>query len=421
MSFATSLSGLTANQQKLNVIGNNLANINTIGFKASTVNFSDLVSQSVGGTSLNPAQVGLGVTLGSISPNFSAGGFDSSSISTNVALQGNGFFIVGSDEEQSFTRAGNFSFSADGKLITADGLPVQGYTNTDPVTGSIISNGPLSEIVIPPGTLLAGEATTRVQTVSNLNAEATVGQTFATSLEIIDSLGSKHVATITYTNTAPGKWNYDITVPGEDVVGGTAGTPKSLLAAPGSVEFDNSGVLTKVNGVNPPADVTVPGPAWANGSAVTNFVWDIVLPTGSATLSGYSSPSVTTLTSANGSTPGSIDSVTVSKTGEIIASFGAGKTKVVAQLAIATFNNPQGLNKLGANRFGIGSAAGFPNIGAAGTGGRGTVIGNMLEQSNVDIALEFTQMILAQRGYQANAKSITTADEVLTETLQLKR
>ena len=422
MSFSSSLSGLSANQQQLNVIGNNLANLNTIGYKSSIVSFSDLVSQSVGGTSVNPMQIGLGVATGSISPNFSQGGFDATGVATNVAIDGNGFFIVGKGDDQSYTRAGNFSYSSDGTLITADGLPVQGYTSTDPVTSAIVSNGPLSSIVIPPGTLLQGTPTTEFTTVSNLNAASTAGETFATSFQLIDTLGSTHIATITYTNTGPGAWDYDITVPGEEVTGGTLGTPRSILSAPGTIGFDNTGVLTAVDGVTPPANVSITGPAWANGAAATNFSWDVILKNGGgSTLTGFTSPSGTSLTSANGSTAGSIDAVTIDKTGQVIASFGAGKTKIVAQLALATFNNPQGLQKVGSNRFGLGEAAGFPNIGAAVTGGRGSIIGNELEQSNVDIAHEFTQMILAQRGYQANAKSITVADEILTDTLQLKR
>jgi len=422
MSFSSSLSGLNANQQQLNVIGNNLANLNTIGYKSSTVTFSDLVSQSVGGSSVNPMQVGLGVATGSISPNFSQGGFDATGVATNVAIDGNGFFIVGMGDDQSYTRAGNFSFASDGTLITADGLPVQGYTDTDPVTAQIIANGPLSSIVIPPGTLLQGKPTTEFTTVTNLNAAATAGDTFSTSFQLIDTLGSTHIATLNYTKTVPGHWTYNITVDGSEVTGGTAGTPKSILSAPGSIAFDNTGVLTSVNGVTPPANVAIAGPAWANGAAGTSFTWDIVLANGGgSTLTGFTSPSGTSLTNANGSTAGSISSISIDKTGQVIASFGAGKTKIVAQLALASFNNPQGLMKVGTNRFGLGAAAGFPNIGAAVTGGRGSIIGNELEQSNVDIAREFTQMILAQRGYQANAKSITVADEILSDTLNLKR
>lgn len=420
MGFSASLSGLNASQQKLNVIGNNLANINTVGFKASAVQFSDLVSQSVGGSSVNPMQVGLGVTTGAISPVFTQGGFDNTGIATNVAIQGSGFFVVGAGNDQSYTRAGNFSFDANGMLVTADGLPVQGYTTIDPLTGSIITGGALSSIVIPPGALLSPIATTQFQTVSNLDAAAAVGDTFTSSVQLVDSLGTTHVATITYTNTGNGAWSYDVTVPGDDVTGGTPGTPFSLLAAPGTLTFNGSGVLTTVNG-GAPADVVVTGPAWANGANPGAFTWDIVLANGNANLSGFDSASATSSVSANGTTAGTIDAVSINSEGELVASFGAGKSAVVAQLALATFNNAQGLVKLGANRYGASDAAGQANIGGANSGGRGSVVGNTLEQSNVDIAQEFTQMILAQRGYQANSKSITVADEVLQDTLALKR
>lgn len=420
MGFSASLSGLSASQQKLNVIGNNLANINTVGFKASAVQFSDLVSQSVGGSSVNPMQVGLGVTTGAISPVFTQGGFDNTGIATNVAIQGSGFFVVGAGNEQSYTRAGNFSFDANGMLVTADGLPVQGYTTLDPLTGNIVAGGALSSIVIPPGALLNPIATTQFQTVSNLDASAAVGDTFTSSVQLVDSLGTTHVATISYTNTGNGAWTYDVTVPGDEVTGGTLGTPFSLLAAPGTLTFDGSGVLTGVD-AGAPADVVLTGPAWANGANPGTFNWDIVLANGNSTLSGFDSASATSSVSANGTTAGTIDAVSINSDGELVASFGAGKSAVVAQLALATFNNAQGLVKLGANRYGASDAAGQANIGGANSGGRGSVVGNTLEQSNVDIAQEFTQMILAQRGYQANSKSITVADEVLQDTLALKR
>jgi len=421
MSFSASLSGLAASQQKLNVIGNNLANINTVGFKASAVQFSDLVSQSVGGSSVNPMQVGLGVTTGAISPIFTQGGFDNTGIATNVAIQGAGFFVVGNGNDQSYTRAGNFAFNASGMIVTADGVPVQGYTQLDPTTGEVITGGALSNIVIPPGSLLNPIASTSFQTVSNLDASAKVGDTFTSSVQLVDSLGTTHVATITYTNTGVGAWSYDITVPGEEVTGGTAGTPKSILAAPGTLTFNGAGVLTAINGTTPPADVTLTMPAWKNGATAGTVKWDVVMENGNMALSGFDSPSATTSVSATGTTAGTIDQISINSKGDLVASFGAGKSMVVAKIAIATFNNQLGLVKLGANRFGASDAAGQPNIGGAGTGGRGTVVGNTLEQSNVDIAQEFTQMILAQRGYQANSKSITVADEVLQDTLALKR
>jgi len=418
MGFSSSLSGLNVNQQKLNVIGNNLANINTIGFKASTVQFMDLVSQSVGGSSANPMQVGLGVMTGSISPSFKQGGIENTGVPTNVAIQGNGFFVVGDPNNRSYTRAGDFSFNADGMLVTADGLPVQGFTAVDPLTGEIITTGQPASIVVPPGVLRAPKATTQFGTVSNLNSAAIVGAEFTASVQIYDALGSPHVATITYTNTGAGAWDYSITVPGEEVTGGTAGTPEEI--ANGNLAFDGTGQLDTVDGAAA-ADIEVTGPAWANGAGVTNFTWALLDANDVASLTGFAGPSATSSVTQNGSAAGTINSISINSEGEILATFGTGSSVSVGQLAMANFNNPQGLVKLGSNRFGESASAGIPNVGVAGTGGRGSLIGSSLEQSNVDIAQEFTQMILAQRGYQANSKSITVADELLVETLNLKR
>jgi flagellar hook protein FlgE len=418
-SFSASLSGLNANQQKLAVIGNNLANINTIAFKASTVSFSDLVSQSVGGPGANPAQIGLGVAVGSITPTFTQGSIENTGISTHVAIQGPGFFVVGDSGSRAYTRAGNFSFDANGVLVTFDGQPVQGYSTPDPVTGLIQTSGQPTAIIIPPGVLRPPVATTLFSTTSNLDAGAPVGATFTTSVQTYDALGDPHVLSIVYEKTAVGAWDYTISVDGADVTGGTPGTAEVL--ATGSVEFGPDGLLTDVDGAAA-ADVTITSPAWANGAAPTDFVWDLVGADGTPSVTGYSSASATSSITQNGVEPGAVSSIiSIDNEGRLLASFGLGRTVTVAQIALATFNNPQGLVKLGTNLWSESEAAGNPSIGTAGTGGRGTLIGSALEQSNVDIAQEFTQMILAQRGYQANSKSITVADELLLETLNLKR
>jgi len=415
MGFSASLSGLNANQQKLSVIGNNLANINTVAFKSSSVQFMDLVSQSVGGSSANPMQVGLGVTTGAISPNFTQGGLENTGVNTHVAIQGRGFFVIGNgSNDRSFTRAGDFSFDANGRMVNSEGLAVQGYTAVDPVTGNLITTGQPSDIVVPPGVLRAPGPTTLFGTVSNLNASAVVGDTFTASVQIFDALGDAHVATVTYTNTGPGAWGYDISVDGGEVTGGTVGTPVSL--GTGNITFSATGALTA-----PAADVVVTSPAWANGAAPTNFTWDLIDANGTPSLTGYAAPSATSSITQNGYAAGTINPITIDAAGRIQATIGTGRTIVIAQLAIASFNNPQGLVKLGSNRFGESEASGIPNVGIASTGGRGSVFGSALEQSNVDIAQEFTQMILAQRGYQANSRSITVADELLVETLNLKR
>jgi flagellar hook protein FlgE len=419
-SFSAGLSGLNANGTYLSVIGNNLANINTVGYKSSVVTFSDLVSQTVGGESLDPMQVGLGVTTGSISPVFSQGAIENTREATNVAIQGGGFLVVAdSDGSQAYTRAGAFSFDKDGKLVTPDGHFVQGWSTNDPLTGLIQATGVPGDLSVPPGILRAPLATSTFTTETNLDANAATGSTFSASVQIFDALGSPHVATITYTKqAAAGSWNYAVTVPGDDVAGGTPGTPTSV--GTGNLTFNSSGLLGTENGAAP-ADITLALPAWRNGAAASSLSWNVVEPDGSATLSGYAITSATSSIRQNGSAPGTMDNITIGPDGTITATFGAGQAVNIGQLALATFNNPKGLVKLGSSLYGVSAAAGIPNVGVAGTGGRGTLIGSALEQSNVDIAQEFTQMILAQRGYQANSKTITVSDELLVDTLNLKR
>ncbi len=412
-SFSAGLSGLSANAAYLNVIGNNLANINTLGYKSGTVSFGDMVSRTVGGTSVNPMQVGLGVLTGAISPVFSQGAIETSREVTNAAIQGNGFFVVRGEGGNAYTRAGNFSFNADGELVTPDGWRVQGYTDVDPNTGKVVATGGLSDIVMPPGVLRDPVATTNVRTLINLDATAPVtgGVDFTSSFKVYDALGSAHAVTVDFQKTAAGAWTYTATVPQADVDGGTG----VFQLASGSMTFDGVGRLT-----SPTAGVQLTSPAtWANGAAGANITWDIAGTPPAIT--SYASPSATSSITQNGSPVGQVTSVSIDPDGRVMATFGAGETVAVAQLALANFNNPKGLVKLGANRFGEGEAAGVANIGTAGTGGRGTLVGSALEQSNVDIAQEFTQMILAQRGYQANSRTITVSDEVLVETLQLKR
>jgi flagellar hook protein FlgE len=414
-SFSAGLSGLNANAQALSVIGNNLANINTVGYKASMVTFQDLVSQTVGGASINPAQVGLGVGLGTVSPIFSQGAIESSRVATHVAVQGGGFFVLDGGNGRSFSRAGNFSFDSNGTLSSPDGQFVQGYTAIDPLTGLLITSGQTTKVIVPPGVMRPPTPSTMFQAVTNLDANAVVGGTYGTAIQIYDALGAAHVMTMTYTNTGPGAWTYDLSVEGAEVSGGTPGLPTSL--GTGSIGFDATGKL-----VAPPADVVIATPAWANGAAASSLTWDVLSGTSiTATLTGYATASATSSISQNGAPAGIITDISIDPSGRINATFGAGQTVVMGQLAMASFNNPQGLVKLGANRYGESEASGLSNVGVAGTGGRGTLIGNALEQSNVDMAQEFTQMILAQRGYQANSKTITVSDQLLVDTINLKQ
>ena len=419
-SFSAALSGLNSNSIYLSVIGNNLANINTIGFKSSSVTFKDLVSQTLklGGGGGNPVQIGLGVITGTVSPVFSQGAIESTREPTNVAIQGDGFFVVGKDGGFAYTRAGDFSFDAAGRLVASDGDPVQGWTQVDPVTGDIIATAQPGDIVVPPGVLRDPVATTEFQTVTNLDADAPVGATFTTTFQIIDSLGAAHLATITYTNTGPGAWDYDITVPGDEITGGTPGTPFNI--ATGDVTFDALGALATVNG-GAVADVNIVTPTWVNGAAATTMDWDLVDLNANAFITGFATESATASIFQNGATAAKLQSISVDGDGNLVGTFGSGQTVKLAQLAMAVFNNPKGLFKIGANLYGEAQPAGIANIGTPNSGGRGSLIGSALEQSNVDIALEFTRMILAQRGFQANSRTITVSDELLLETLNLKR
>jgi flagellar hook protein FlgE len=432
-SFSAGLSGLNAFSSWLGVIGNNLANMNTIGYKSSGVSFQDLVSQTMSGSGNNPTQVGLGVALGQISPIFSQGAIESTRESTNAAIQGGGFFVVNGSAGESYTRAGNFSFDSNGVLVTTDGSRVQGWTATDPVTGAILATGPTSDITVTPGALRAPVATTQFSTLSNLNSGAAVGNTFTTSVQMYDSLGQSHVMSVTYTKAATvspaaANWSVRVEVPGADVTGGTVGTPFSVLA--GSLSFDATGRMSSFTPTSPAtgggtgatmADVAFATPIWRNGAAASSLSWDIVNAAGTPSITGYAAASATSSISQNGGAAGMLDNVSIAADGTIYASFGSGQSVAVGQLALANFNNPKGLMKQGSNLYSASQAAGIASVGTAGTGGRGSLIGSAIEGSNVDIAQEFTSMILAQRGYQANSKSITVSDELLQETLNLKR
>jgi flagellar hook protein FlgE len=372
-------------------------------------------------------QIGLGVATGSISPVFSQGPIENSSEATNVAIQGNGFFMVRNPDNAggtAYTRAGVFTFDSEGALVTPDGWKVQGYTQLDPITRQVITTGQPTNIVIPPGDLRPPVTTTQFNAEINLDSNVAIDTTnpeYATTVRVYDSKGAPHVVSLVFNRTGPGAWTVDARVSNDETNTLPAGGTHSIMTGgtPLALTFDANGQLTA-----PTADVTLTAVAWTNGATSPAINWDIIPPAGSGqtpTLTSFNSASAAGSITQNGAPAGQVDSVAINSSGEIVATFGAGQTVVVGQLALANFNNPKGLVKMGSNRYGESQAAGSANIGTPGSGGRGGIIGNALESSNVDIAQEFTRMILAQRGYQANSRSITTADEILVETLGLKR
>ena len=432
-SFYAGLAGLQANAGRLGVIGNNLANSNTIGFKGSRVTFQDVFSQTGGGASFNgagnPQQVGLGVQTAGIDLLFGQGSLQTTDLVTDVAIQGNGFFVLADQAGgRGFTRAGNFNFDKDGNLVTSNGSFVQGFTTRDPL-GNIVSSGAVGNIQIPVGLTAPPLATSTLQGALNLNADAAVddpltavneAETFATTITVYDSLGAAHNLTLNFTpvdTNADGvrdQWTYDVTAPGAEVAGGTAGTPFSI--ATGVITFDANGQLTA-----PAGNVTVTTPAWANGGAAQTIDWQLFDSAGAGVLTGFSGPSAVSSTNQNGYSAGRLRTLTIDNDGLIAGIFTNGVTLQLARFALATFNNPNGLLKNGGNTFLETNPSGQAIIGTANTGSRGQLTANALELSNVDITQEFTDLIISERGYQANSRIITTTDQVIQEALNLKR
>lgn len=421
-SFYSSLSGLSANSGMLGVIGNNLSNLNTIGFKGSSSSFQDLFNASMGsnGTSGNgdPMQVGLGTQLGAISQNFGQGSFQSTGNVTDMAVSGQGLFMLRrSDGSQVYSRAGNFIIDRNGYLVNPNGDQVLGW-NRNAATGTLTPNGAVVPIQINSGTVAPPTPTTTISMNTNLNANATrpsagppavPGATFSSPVQVVDSLGATHNLLFTYTKTAnAGEWSLAVTT--DDATATVAG-------APALVHFTPTGQLD-IPATNP--TITVSG--WSNSAANSSLVWTLRDPTSSTgLLTGYASASATSATTQNGAGAGTVRSLVVDQNGIITGNFTNGQTIQLAQIALATFPNMNGLSKEGNNAWSQTLASGAPNIGTADQGGRGKVLGGQLELSNVDTATEFTQLIVAQRGYQANSRIVTTADTLLQEVLNLVR
>jgi flagellar hook protein FlgE len=409
-SFATALSGLEANTTALNVVGDNLANMNTQGFKSNTVLFEDAMQDA--NASL---QIGAGVGSSTTSRSFSQGTITSSSNPTSAAIQGNGFFVVqdASSGATEYTRDGSFNLNASGQLVTSTGDLVQGWMATN---GVVNAGGATTAITVP---LLAAQPPTATTTMSldaNLNANAAVGDTFSTPVQVIDSLGNTQTVTVTFTNTAAGAWSYKATLPGQDVTGGTAGTPSTI--ASGNLTFDASGNLKTPAS---PGTVTLTNTAaLADGAATLNINWNLYDASNNPTVTGYAQASASSGTSQNGTQTGTVTGVTLQNGGDLVATYSNGNQTTLAQIAVASISNPDTLIATSNNNYTAGSSTLTPSVGASGTSGRGNVVGGSLEASNVDMATEFTNLIVYQQGYEANSKVITTIDQMDEMLLQIQ-
>jgi flagellar hook protein FlgE len=309
-----------------------------------------------------------------------------------------------------FTRAGNFTVNASGQLTTQDGQLVMGYPA---VNGVISPTQTLAPIQVDQGQLIPGAATANIQTQTNLDAGASVGTSFSTPITVYDSLGTSHVLTYQFTKTAANAWNYQITLPAAD----TGGTGAATVISSGALTFNGTGTLASPTA--PVTGITIAG--LADGASAMNITWNLQDVSGNSLLTQTASSSATANTLQDGYGSGTLLDFNISSDGTIQGSFSNSQTLALGQIVLANFANPQGLLRVGQNSFQTTLASGAPVIGVAGTGGRGTVTGSALEQSNVDIATEFANMIVTQRGYQANARVVTTFDQLTQDTINMKQ
>ncbi|MFF2050940.1 flagellar hook protein FlgE [Leifsonia sp. NPDC058194] len=386
-SLYSGISGLRSHQTMLDVTGNNIANVNTTAFKSSAVQFQDTLSQLVqgaggpqaqtGGT--NPAQIGLGVLVAGISTNFTQGAAQATGRSTDMMINGDGFFVTNVGGETVYTRAGSFDPDALGRLVGPGGAILQGY---NAVNGVIQQGGALTDITIPLKAVTPASASTSANVNGNLPSDAVVGDQLVRDISVYDANGTERKLTLTFTKSATG-WD----------VSGTDGA----ATATGAITFNN-GVL-------------------ATGGALTVGGVNVNL----STVTGYSGLSTVAFKDQNGRAAGTLESFTLSKDGTIIGLFSNGDKQAVARIALATFVNPGGLEKAGGSTYRATVNSGAAQVGGPGEDGLGNIQGGSLEMSNVDLSQEFTNLIVAQRGFQANARIITTSDEVLQELTNLKR
>ena len=409
-SMYSAVSGLRAHQTMMDIVGNNIANVNTTGFKKSDVIFQDVLSQTLNGAGAptdalggrNAAQIGLGARVGSVPQIFLQGALQSTGRDLDLAIQGDGFFTLEQNGGQIFTRAGSFFVDANGNLVSGDGGFVQGWSETN---GGITTTGPVGRITIPVGEQVSPVITSQISLGGNLPSEAAVGTVQSSSLNVFDSQGRTVVLDLSFTKTGTDAW--DLTA--------TYGDP--AVAVPltdNSLQFDANGRLSIPADFN--ANIAA-GSIPNIGDVALTFGGDDVSAEVTQLAAGGSVAAIT----QDGSTTGQLIGLTVGEDGTITGAYSNGQVKPIAQVAIASFANPEGMERVSGSMWRSSVNSGLAQVGPASTGGRGQVAPGTLEMSNVDLAVEFTNLIRTQRGFQANSRVITTSDEMLQEVVNLKR
>jgi flagellar hook protein FlgE len=527
-SMFSAISGLRNHQSMMDVVGNNISNVNTTGFKSSAVVFQDVLSQTLrgagaattelGGT--NPAQVGLGSRVAAVTTNFTQGALQRTGRATDLAMQGDGFFVVEQAGQVLYTRAGSFSVDALGRLVTQEGALVTGW-QADP-TGGLNTNAAVQPLTIPVGDLIAPVTTSSVTLGGNLPADAPPGTEVVSSVTVYDNQGAAIELDFRFQKVGADQWGVSATYGASgtpvDVGGFTSGTSASVTmtgaADPAAFTFSSSNATFSLDAGTGPVTITVDDDyagsdmdalvaavqaevdatslngqvtvghdgaghltftragltgsgssiavCGADATAVARLGLSTASDTGEDTItfgpdgeltspysftiaagqlpgitgavtvgmgdaasptriSQYGGLSTLTALDQDGSAPGSLQSFTVSQEGLIVGSYSNGRTRTIGQLALAVFSNPEGLEKVGGSNFRTTANSGLAQLGTAGIGGRGLLATGTLEMSNVDLAQEFTNLIVAQRGFQANSRVVTTSDELLSEVVNLKR
>ena len=403
----TGISGLNASSTEMDVISNNIANVNTVGYKSQTTYFADVLSQSLSGGASGTMQVGRGVEVSDIGTQFGPGSFETTGNATDVAIDGDGFFMVNDNNGATYyTRAGSFHLDNAGNLVDTNNDKVQGYNffGAAPTTVTDIN---LNNVQSAPVT------TTTFSVGANLDAGTATGNTFSTTQTVYDSLGDKHSLDITYTSAVPAAgatsaWDLTVTLDGA-----IAGTPTTT-----TLEFDANGALINPADNSIDFGATLPSGATIGAGGVLN--WDMT-SSNALVMTAYASTSTINSLTNDGYASGLLKSLSVTSDGKISGFFTNGQTADVAQIVLANFSDPWGLQRMGSNLFGATLTSGPAIMNVPGASGMGTVASNSLEMSNTDIATEFINMITAQKAYSANARIITTEDQMLTELINIKR
>ena len=436
--FLTALSGLRSHAKAIEVISNNLANLNTFAFKGSRAEFRDLFYQTIGLSRSGVAsQAGLGVAPITVSRRFEQGTVQNTGGLLDAAVQGEGFFIVKDADLTQYTRAGNFQLNLARELIGLGGEIVQGWSR-NPTTGVLNTSLPIGNISLAGNDTLEPKPTAEISITANLSKNLTTD--FTVPLQVFDSLGESHILTLTFSPVIPpnpgaaGSFALSATIPAEDVLTGAPPLPPAVdpnilldnLNVIGTYPVDFNGQGTLINPFDPaPFNLTLDTSAaslsFNNGADPLLINWSLLDSILQPTLTNFATDSSVSDLQQDGSPPAQLTSIAIADGGVINGLYSDGRTCTLAQLALARFTNPQTLLSVGNNNYVPTSASGQPVTGPANTGGLGSVLALSLEFSNVDIAQEFTNLLTYQRGFQANSRVITTADELNQEALNLKR